>query len=57
LGGVAYVLQDSGTIGVSPLQGDIGLEIHVISVAFLSIMIWLRFYYSQRIRKRLIEVW
>ena len=56
LGGVAYVLQDSGTIGVSPLQGDIGLEIHVISVAFLSIMIWLRFYYSQRSTKRMIEV-
>jgi D-alanyl-lipoteichoic acid acyltransferase DltB (MBOAT superfamily) len=55
LGGVAYTLQDSGIIVVSPLQGDIGLEIHVISVAFLSIMIWLRFYYSQRSRKRLIE--
>jgi hypothetical protein len=47
LGGVAYILQDSGTIVVSPLQGDIGLEINVVSVAFLSIMIWLRFYYSQ----------
>ena len=56
LGGVAYVLQDSGRIVVSPLQGDIGLEIHVISVAFLSIMIWLRFYYSQRSTKRMIEV-
>jgi len=55
LGGVAYVLQDSGRIVVSPLQGDIGLEIHVVSVAFLSIMIWLRFYYSQRSRKRTVE--
>ena len=51
LGGVAYVLQDSGRIVVSPLQGDIGLEIHVVSVAFLSIMIWLRFYYSQGAEK------
>ena len=55
LGGIAYILQDSGTIVVSQLQGDIGLEINVVSVAFLSIMIWLRFYYSQRSRKRTIE--
>ena len=55
LGGVAYVLQDSGRIVLSPLQGDIGLEVHVVSVAFLSIMIWLRFYYSQRTRKRTVE--
>jgi hypothetical protein len=55
LGGVAYILQDSVMIVVSPLQGDIGLEINVVSVAFLSIMMWLRFYYSQRRRKRIIE--
>jgi hypothetical protein len=55
LGGIAYILQDSGTIEVSPLQGDIGLEIIVVSVTFLSIMMWLRFYYSQRSRKRMIE--
>jgi len=55
LGGIVYILQDSGTIVVSPLQGDIGLEINVVAVAFLGIMIWLRFYYSQRSRKRSIE--
>ncbi|MGC1582654.1 MAG: hypothetical protein WA766_14300, partial [Candidatus Acidiferrales bacterium] len=55
LGGVAYTLQDSGIIVVSPLQADIGLEIHVVSLVFLSIMLWLRFYYSQRNRKRIIE--
>jgi len=55
LGGIVYILQDSGTIVVSPLQGDIGLEINVVAVAFLSIMIWLRFYYSQKSRKRSIE--
>jgi hypothetical protein len=40
---------------MSSLQGDIGLEIHVASLVFLSIMIWLRFYYSQRSGKRTIE--
>jgi hypothetical protein len=50
LGGVADILQDSGVAVMSSLQGDIGLEIHVFSLVFLSIMIWLRFYYSQRSR-------
>ncbi len=48
LGQVAGALQDNGVIVLSPLQGDIGLEIHVVSLVFFSIMIWLRFYYSQR---------
>ena len=48
LGEVAGSLQDNGTIVLSPLQGDIGVEIHVVSLVFFSIMIWLRFYYSQR---------
>ena len=48
LGEVAGSLQDNGTIVLSPLQGDIGLEIHVVSLVFFSIMVWFRFYYSQR---------
>jgi D-alanyl-lipoteichoic acid acyltransferase DltB (MBOAT superfamily) len=48
LGQVAGSLQDDGIITLSPLQGDIGLEIHVVSLVFFSIMIWLRFYYSHR---------
>jgi hypothetical protein len=55
LGGIAYTLQDSRIIVVSQLQADIGLEIHVVSLVFFSIMMWLRFYYSQRSRKRIIE--
>ena len=55
LGGVAYILQDSKIIIVSPLQADIGLELHVVSLIFLSVMIWVRFFYSQRKRKRAIE--
>ena len=55
LGGVADILQDSGMIGPSP-RADIGLEIHVVSLVFLSAMVWVRFYYSQRSRKRMIKV-
>jgi hypothetical protein len=31
VGGIAYILQNSGTIVASPLQGDIGLEINFVS--------------------------
>ena len=48
LGQAAGSLQDNGTIVLSPFQGDIGLEIHVVSLVFFSIMVWLRFYFSQR---------
>lgn len=55
LGGVVYILQDSKIIIISPLQADIGLELHVLSLIFLSVMIWVRFFYSQRKRTRAIE--
>jgi hypothetical protein len=55
LGGVADILQDSGTTVLSSIHGDIGLEIHVASLVFLIIMIWLRFYYSQRSKNRTIQ--
>jgi len=53
-GGVADIPQDSGIL-MSSTQGDIGLEIHVASLVFLSIMIWLRFYYWQSGGKRTVE--
>ena len=55
LGGVVGILQDNGMIVLSPLLDDIGLEIHVVSLVFLSIMLWVRFYYSERTGKRIIE--
>ena len=55
LGEIASVLQDSGIIIPSTIQGDIGLEIHVVSMFFFSIMLWLRFYHSQRSGRKMIE--
>lgn len=55
LGEIAGSLQDSGIIVFTALQGDIGLEIHVVSMIFFSIMLWLRFYYSERSGKKMIE--
>jgi hypothetical protein len=54
-GQVVDILQESGIIVLSPLQADIGLEMHVVALVFLSIMLWVRFYYSERSVRRIIE--
>jgi hypothetical protein len=54
-GEIAGILQDSGIIVLSLAQGDIGLEIHVVSMVFFSMMLWLRYYYSERSGKKMIE--
>ena len=55
LGEIASILRDNGMIVPSIIQGDIGLEIHVVSMFFFSIMLWLRFYYSKRSGRKIIE--
>lgn len=55
LGEIAGNLQDSGIIVFTTLQGDLGLEIHTVSMVFFSIMLWLRFYYSEKSGKKMIE--
>ena len=55
LGEIAVILRDSGIISLSALQGDVGLEIHVVSMFFFSMLLWVRFYYSQRSGRRMIE--
>ncbi len=54
---IVWILGEiTGGIVVFPaLQGDIGLEIHVVSMIFFSIMLWIRFFYSERSGKRIIE--
>ena len=54
-GEIAGILRDSGIISLSVLQGDAGLEIHVVSMFFFSMLLWVRFYYSQRSGRRMIE--
>lgn len=54
-GEIAGILQDSGILVLSIAQGDIGLEIHVVSMVFFSMMLWLRYYYSERSGKKMIE--
>ena len=55
LGEITGILQVNGIPVLSALQGDVGLEIHAISMVFFSMMLWLRFYYSKRSGKKMIE--
>jgi hypothetical protein len=54
LGEIIGILQESKTLLFAWLP-DISLQIHLLSMVFLSIMLWIRFYYSERRQKRLID--
>ena len=55
LGEIVGSLEDNGIIVFPALQGNIGLEIHVVSMVLFGLMLWLRFYYSERNGKKMIE--
>ncbi len=55
LGEIVGNLEDNGIILFPVLQGNLGLEIHVVSMVLFGLMLWLRFYYSERSGKRMIE--
>lgn len=55
LGEIVGTLENVGIIVFPALQENLGLEIHVISMVFFSSMLWLRFYYSERSGKKMIE--
>jgi hypothetical protein len=54
LGEITGILQNNGITVLSGL-GDVGLEIHVISMVFFSMMLWFRYYYSKRSGIKMIE--
>jgi hypothetical protein len=39
----------------SILSPNLGSQIHVIAAVFLTIVIWLRFYYSERRKKKMMD--
>lgn len=55
VGDMVSILHDNGIIGFSAFQSDLGSEIHVVSMVFFSMMLWLRYYYSERSSKKIIE--
>ena len=58
LGDMISILQDNGIAVFSyAIQcGDLGSEIHVVSMVFFNIMLWLRYYYSERSGCKMVEV-
>ena len=55
LGDMVSILHDNGIVVFSALQSDVGSGIHVVSMVFLNLMLWLRYYYSERSSKKIIE--
>jgi hypothetical protein len=58
LGEIVGVLQEYQIVMLSSIFNwlpDISLQIHLLSMIFLSVMLWFRFYYSERRQKRLID--
>ena len=55
VGDMVSVFHDNGIIGFSALQSDLGSGIHLVSMVFFSMMLWLRYYYSERSSKKMIE--
>jgi hypothetical protein len=55
VGDMVSILHDNGIVGFSALQSDLGSGIHVVSMVFFSMMLWLRYYYSERSSKKMIE--
>ncbi len=53
-GEVVSVLTKSGVIRISIME-DIGFEIHIASMAFISVMLWLRLYYSRLKGRKLVD--
>jgi hypothetical protein len=51
LGEIAGILREIGILRLTSVQSEIGLEIHVISMVFFSLMLWFRFYYSMKAEK------
>jgi hypothetical protein len=55
IGEIANTLQENGLLFILQDLRYLELQIHVISMIFFSIMIWLRFSYFQKSQHRLVD--
>jgi|SRR6185503_5748616 len=53
LGELVDILQDLGLLNL--YNSETGMQIHLASMIFFSLMIWLRFYFSKIRQKRIVE--
>lgn len=54
-GELINAFQNSRIFNFPSLQEEFGLQIHVIAMVFFSMLLWIRFYYSERTGKRMID--
>jgi hypothetical protein len=54
-GGIVDLLSNNGIIQLPPGFQELGFLIHVGSMIFFSLMIWLRYYISKRNGRKMIE--
>jgi len=55
IGEIANTLQENRWLFVSQNLQNLGMQIHVISMIFFSIMMWLRLSYFQKTQHRLVD--
>jgi hypothetical protein len=52
---IGEIIENTKIAAFSILPPDIGLQIHVGSAIFFTIMVWFRFYYADKSGKKMIE--
>jgi hypothetical protein len=55
IGEIANTLQENGSLFISQNLRNLGLQIHVVSMIFFSILLWLRFSYFRNSQHRLVD--
>src|ERR687885_3002782 len=52
---IGEIIENTKIVAFSILPPDIGSQIHVGSAIFFTIMVWFRFYYSEKSGKKMVE--
>jgi len=53
VGELADLLQDLGLL--MTINDELGMQVHLLSMIFFSIMIWIRFLYSRRKHRKIVD--
>jgi hypothetical protein len=53
VGELAAFLQGLGLLGT--ISDELGMQVHLLSMIFFSVMIWIRFLYSRKKQKKIVD--
>jgi membrane associated rhomboid family serine protease len=53
VGELVDIMQDLGSFSL--YDPELGMEIHLASMVFFSVMLWLRFYFARQRQKKIVE--